>query len=427
MAMRNRRPGVLLLVLLAACTQSSLPPLPTVNTSEFSPSIRADVDREFAAVRAAPRDPERAGRLGMLLHAHDRLDAAAVCYERARMLAPDEYRWLYLSGVVEASGSRYKEAVDLFRKALAQKSGDMTAQLRLADALLASGDSKGSRELYEKVMTLRPANALAWYGAGRTYASEGNVARAAELYGQACERYPQYAAAHYALGLAYKQLGRESEAQRHLAIYEKDKNAAPPREDPLLAEVQSLSGSILPLLAKAKTVAAAGRLQEALDLHLEALKIDPDHEQIHINLISLYGRLKRYEEGEKEYRAAVARNPNRDEAHYNYAVMLTAQGRLEEAAAAYRSALAANPTHAEAHNNLAFLLARRREFGTALEHAKKALESKPDYPQAHYNAAMILMARGERGAAIGHLEAAVKLAPDEVRYRQGLAAARAGR
>src|SRR5688572_17035722 len=157
MAMRNRRRGVLLLVLLAACSQSSLPPLPTVNTSEFSPSIRADVDRQFAVVRAAPRDAERAGRLGMLLHAHDRLDAAAVCYERARLLAPSDYRWLYLSGVVEASQSRHKEAAELFRKALAQKRDDVPAQLRLADALLASGDSRGSRELYEKVMMLRPA------------------------------------------------------------------------------------------------------------------------------------------------------------------------------------------------------------------------------------------------------------------------------
>jgi tetratricopeptide (TPR) repeat protein len=356
----------------------------------------------------------------MLLHAHDRMEAALSCYERARALQPEDSRWHYLAGVVLAARSEHQKAVELF-----QKTAGIAAQLRLADSLLALEKFTASRAAYEKAIAQRPSDATAYYGAGRSWAAEGNLKRAVELYQQACDRFPQYSAARYALGLALRQMGRDAEAGSHLAQYEQDKTTVPPREDPLLAEVHSLSGGILPLLAKAKSAMAAGRVDEALALHQQALQVDPDQEQIHINLISLYGRLKRFDDAERHYRIAIAGNPNRAEAHYNYAVMLTAQGRPGKAIDAYQRTLQANPQLAEAHNNLAYLLAQRRNFEGALQHALKALDSKPDYPQAHYNAGMILLARGEAKPAIRHLEAAVKTAPGEPRYAQGLAAARA--
>jgi tetratricopeptide (TPR) repeat protein len=415
--MRDWRWAVLL-ILMAACSRS-LPPFPTVNTSGFSPSIRERIDKAFETARAEPKSAEAAGRLGMLLHAHDRTEAALSCYQRARALAPEDSRWLYLTGVVLAAQARHQGAIDIF-----QKTGGIAGQLRLADSLLALEKFADSRAAYEKVIAQRPSDATAYYGAGRTYAAEGNLKRAVELYQQACDRFPRYSSARYALGLALRQMGRDAEAAAHLAQYEQDKTSVPPREDPLLSEVHSLSGGILPLLSKAKSAMAAGRADEALALHQQALQVDPDQEQIHINLISLYGRLKRFDDAERHYRIAIAGNTNRAEAHYNYAVMLTSQGRLAEAIDAYQRTLQANPQHAEAHNNLAYLLAQRRNFAGALQHALKALDSKPDYPQAHYNAAMILLARGEARPAIRHLEAAVKTAPNEPRYAQGLAAAR---
>jgi tetratricopeptide (TPR) repeat protein len=418
-----RSPAIAVLI-LAACSKAPLPPLPTVNTNEFSSSIRSEIERELTAAKAAPQDGARSGRLGMLLHAHDRMEAAMTCYDRARLLQPEEYRWIYLSGVIHASLSRNQEAADLFRKVLEQKPEDVPAQLRLADALLVAGKYGDSRKNYESVAQRRPGDAIAYFGIGRTYSSEGNEGRAAEFYQKACERYPRYAAAQYALGLAYRQLGRAEDAAAHLKLYEEDKTAAPPREDPLLAEVQAMSGGILPLLARAKSAAAAGRLREAVDLHTKALEIDPNQNQIHINLISLYGRLRQFDSAEAHYRAVIARNANQDEAHYNYAVLLTAQGRVPDAIAAYRRTVEINPMHAEAHNNLAYLLAERRSFDEALRHATKALESKPGYPQAHYNAAMILLQRGQAQAAVRHLEQAIAMEPNEPRYVEGLAKAR---
>lgn len=413
----------MLLLVVAACSKPSLPPLPVVDTDAFLPSIRSEVEREFAAVRESPGDAGRNGRLGMLLHAHDRLEPALVLYQRARILQRDDYRWLYLSGTVQASLSRSEEAADSFRKALERKEDDIPARLGLADALAAAGKTSEARGLYEKLTAQHPELAAAWYSAGRAYASEGNLERAAELYNEACERYPRYGAAHYALALAYRRLGRTAEADAHLAAYEKDKTGTPPREDPLLAAVRSMNRGVLPILAKAKTAAATGRLQEALELHRQALAIDPQQEQIHINLISLYGRLGQFDNAERHFQTAVEQNPNRDEAHYNYAVLLTAMKRLPDAMEAYRTTLRLNPQHAEAHNNLGYLLAQQRNYEEALSHINKALESRPNYPQAHFNAATILMQRGKTQDAIRHLEAAIRPEdPNAPRYMEALSA-----
>lgn len=419
--MHKGRWGTLLLI-IAACSRPSLPPLPAVETKSFLPAVQKEIHSEFASVEQAPNEPNRNGRLGMLLHAHNLMEPALVCYRRAHLLAPEDARWSYLSGVLQASLSRNQEAAESFRAALRQKPDDVPARLGLADALLASGKYDESRTIYRKLTNERPALAAAWFGLGRTCASDGDLARAIESYQKACELYPQYGAARYALALAYRRLGNTADADRHLAAYEQDRNGVPPREDPLLAEVQSMNRGVLPLLARAKTAAAANRLQEALQLHQQALAIDPAQEQIHINLISLYARLGQFDKAEAHYRAGLERNPDRDELHYNYAVLLSATGRLPDAITAYGRALKLNPLHAEAHNNLAYLLARERKLDEALMHARKALESRPDYPQAHYNAATILVQRGEPQAAIRHLQAAIHPNdPNAPRYMEALA------
>ena len=420
----SSRRWALVLLILTACSRPSPPPLPVVDTSAFLPAVREEIDGQFAAVRAAPKDPEQAGRLGMLLHAHDRFEAALACYRRAHLLQPDDYRWLYLSGAVEANLSRTEEAASSFRKALGHKPEDVPSKLGLAEALLASGRHSESRTLFQELLSKQPALTAALYGTAKTYEAEGNLQRAAQLYEQACQQYPRYGAAHYALALVYRKLGRTADADAHLAAYEQNRSSSPPREDPLLASVRSMNRGILPLLAAAKKAAAAGRLQEAVNLHLQALSIDPNQEQTHINLISLYGRLRQQDKAEHHYREAIAKNAGRDEAHYNYAVLMSETGRFDEARVAYRTALELNPGHAEANNNLAYLLAQQRRFDEALAYVNKALSSRPGYPQAHYNAAMILLARGRPHDAIPHLEAAIRAGDSNAaRYMQALAEA----
>src|SRR6185295_17074025 len=123
-------------LLLYACRSSApLPALPDVSTGSFLPSIGMAVEKALQEARADPKSSDRSGRLGMVLHAHQILDSAGVCYRRASLLDPKSFEWKYYLGVV----SNGEAAVDALRAALRLRDY-LPAKLRLGEALLAAGD-----------------------------------------------------------------------------------------------------------------------------------------------------------------------------------------------------------------------------------------------------------------------------------------------
>jgi tetratricopeptide (TPR) repeat protein len=62
--------------------------------------------------------------------------------------------------------------------------------------------------------------------------------------------------------------------------------------------------------------ARLGKLSKAEELLREAIKINPDYAEAHVNLGSLLVSLERYDEAEKEYREAIKINPDYAGAHF---------------------------------------------------------------------------------------------------------------
>lgn len=92
---------------------------------------------------------------------------------------------------------------------------------------------------------------------------------------------------------------------------------------------------------------------EAREAYRQALALDPDHADAHLNL----GRLL-HEEGNpaaarEHYRRAAELRPEDATASFNLGVALQDLGQPRAAAEAYRRALAADPACADAHYNLA--------------------------------------------------------------------------
>src|SRR5262245_3659366 len=137
--MQIRRAGAVLTLALFACRTRDLPPLPQVSTGNFLPAIRQEIDAAAAAARARPDDAAAAGHFGMVLHAHQQLAAARACYQRAALLEPSRFEWVYYEGIVsEGAGG-----VEAFRKALSIHDY-LPARVKLGEALLAAGDSTGA-------------------------------------------------------------------------------------------------------------------------------------------------------------------------------------------------------------------------------------------------------------------------------------------
>ncbi|MGH9429729.1 MAG: tetratricopeptide repeat protein, partial [Terriglobia bacterium] len=388
-----------------------LPDLPQLSLENFASPIRQQIQKASDNARANPQDATANGRLGMLLHAYQQNEAAAVCFERARTFDSKESSWSYYLGTVQAALGNHSEAVVTLRESLRQKPDYLPAQLRLAEALLASGKSEESRELYESILHKHPDSALAHYGMGRVKSGQKDLASALDHFLKACEISPNFGASHYALALAYRDLDDKTKAQEHLSLYQKDKLGWPVSRDPLSDAVQELRIGAHHYLKQGTILEAAGQLEQAAAAHERALEIDPKLEQAHINLISLYGRLRQPGKAEAQYKSLLALNPNLAEAHYNFGVLLTGQGRHSEASDAFRKALEISPFYAEAHNNVAFLLLNEGRLEEAARHFRSALENKPNYRLAHFHLGRILLHQNKTDEAIEHFQQT--LGPEE--------------
>ena len=81
----------------------ALPALPPLTVENFGPATREQAQKAYNEARAGSRDAEANGRLGMVMQTYEQYELAATMYERARYLAPAEFRWLYYWGIVQAS------------------------------------------------------------------------------------------------------------------------------------------------------------------------------------------------------------------------------------------------------------------------------------------------------------------------------------
>jgi tetratricopeptide (TPR) repeat protein len=411
--------------------EDSLPPLPTITPETFPPHLSDKIRRIYEAAVANPQDAEASGKLGMILAAYQNSDQRAeICYRRARLLAPESFRWAYYLGSVQAARGEHEEAAKTLREALQLDPGYFPAQLKLGDSLLASGQAEDALRLFQAAVNSQPSSAQAYYGLGRAQSAVKDSAAAVESFRRACELFPFFGAAHYALGLAYKRLGKTEEAQEEFALYERNKYDIPGAGDWLQAELRELYTSPSYLVELGVDLERQGKLAEAAAEHERALEIDPGMIRAHMNLISLYGRLSRFEEAEKHYWAAVALDPHSAESHYNYGVLLMHQGRLGEAEIPFRKALESNPQNSEAHFNLGDILQRQGKLTEAVQEFRAAAEQRPGFAEARFNLGRLLVNQGKFEEGIGQLLKALGTADEQHRpaylYAVGAAHARAG-
>jgi tetratricopeptide (TPR) repeat protein len=385
-----------------ALRAQALPELAPLAIEQFDPVIREQVRKAYDEAHDKPRDAEANGRLGMVFHTYEQYELAAACYERARSLAPADFRWLYYWAVVQTALGKQTEATEALKEAARLRPDYLPAQIRLADLLLAVGRTGESRRIYEAALQKGSGLVFAHYGLGRIKASERDLAKAVEHFRQACQLSPHYGAAHYALALAYRDLGQADRANQHFALHQKDRYTRPAQDDPLMDAVAELNAGAFERLKKAANFEAEGNLEQAAAEYESALKINARLAQAQVNLISVYARLGQIEKAEKRYRLAIEVSPDLAEAHYNFGVLLTEQGKYKEAASAFQRSLEINPFDADSHHNYSVLLEREGRLAEATEHYRAALASRPNFRMASFNLGRLLVHQGKNDEAIKH-------------------------
>ena len=414
----------------SAATESVTPEIPQVNIAGLPRETQHQVAEAYAAARKQPQDASAVGKLAMLLDSYHQSEDAALCYRRAHLLAPSEFKWLYYWGSLLLRERKMGDALLILTSSLQLEPEYLPARLKLGEALLGAGKTEDAGKVYERIIQDYSDAPEAYYGLGRVKTALGDQAAAAELYRKACELFPTYGAAHYGLAIAYRKLGRIQEAEEQANLHQRNNYIVPPLEDPLRDEFRALDMSAVTHLERGVQLEQVGRLDDAIAETEKALELDPSLAKAHLNLLILYAKTGKAQQAAEHYKALVSLDPDTfPDAYYNYGILLRNQGNFDEAEQAFRKTLALAPTNDAAHDNLGYLLERRGKLEEAAAEYKKAIEANPSSREAHFKLGRILVNQQHYAEAIEQFQQTltpVDEATSSYEYALGAAYGRAG-
>jgi protein O-mannosyl-transferase len=133
------------------------------------------------------------------------------------------------------------------------------------------------------------------------------------------------------------------------------------------------------------SLARERKYAEAIDHLTEALRLNSDYVEAHLNLGLVLDVQERFQESIGHFSEALRIDPRCAEAHAHWAMALSRKGLLREAAKHYFEALRINPEDAEVHNNLGVTLYGAGRFQEAMHHYSEALRIRPGYADAKRN------------------------------------------
>ncbi len=318
------------------------------------------------------------------------LDKALAYYVDANSLSPNnaqilnEWGQTYLAMGDEETGlEKYNESL-----ALDPEFGD--TYVRLGEFYTLQEDWKQAQAAYELAVEFKPKSAQAYSSLGYTSSKLGDREAALKAYQKAVELRPKNYNHRRNLAVIYRELGRTEDAIREgLEALE----LAPADQKQMmrnfLAElgVEGIGLSteeaqlVQQLLADGRTQLEAKEWAAAEPYYLQALELDPDNAQAHMELA------------------------------YAYAQM----GRVDEAIQENQTVASLQPLDYGSHMNLAILYQQKGDYARAIEENKQALDLAPEAEKLnlHLNLALLYQQTGDYSLAIEETEQALPLASDD--------------
>lgn len=152
----------------------------------------------------------------------------------------------------------------------------------------------------------------------------------------------------------------------------------------------------------------------------------PDDADARTALGAIYVQTGRFDQGAREFEAAVRIAPDQAVPNYNAGQVAFARKDYDLAQQRLERAIALKPDLVEAHTTLAELAERRGDEAAAITRYQAALALRPGHVPAAANLARVLMHRGNWDATVLMLEGALREHPREPVLLDALAAARTG-
>jgi tetratricopeptide (TPR) repeat protein len=324
----------------------------TATARGAGPTAQApDAQREKAlALEKQGKNPEAEAAWRVVLKAHPS--------------SPEPYAHL---GLLEARQEHYKEAVPLYRKALAMNPAVPGLRLNLGLALFKGGEPKAAIQEFSVLLKSESPSS-----------SEAQRLR-------------------ILIGMAHYGLAEYTEAIPYL------KDAA--------AEDQQN----LPLrLALAHSCLWTKQNQCVLDAYREILALDPDSAEADMVAGEALDNMKDNEGSTKMFRAAVKANPKEPNVHFGLGYLLWTQKQYKEAASEFEAELGNDPGHIQAKLYLADAFIQLNQIQDAGPLLEKVVKLDPSIGLGHLDLGIVYAEAGRNEDALRELTLAAKLTPDDV-------------
>ncbi|NNF16595.1 MAG: tetratricopeptide repeat protein, partial [Gammaproteobacteria bacterium] len=290
------------------------------------------------------------------------------------------------------------------RAALTLRPGYVRGHIKVAELLLDMGRLDECREELDRLITRFPDRAEAYFLSGQLENRTGQPAKAITAFKIVYEISGDFGALHYGLAQSYRQLGDQTSAAHHAALYEQHKNSTANSADPVFAEMGRLNISETALIKRAKEFARRGDNDNAEALLNRALETNPDSFAAHITLVGLYATRKQFDKADAQLDIARQLDPRHPSLFYNTGIARLAEERWTEAERAFRRCLEIDPKKADAHTQIGLINELRRRSTQAEMDYRKALAIDPWHRQANWLLGRLLLAAGDAPEAIKRLE-----------------------
>ena len=324
---------------------------------------------------ALPKAPSNDARQTALTLEQQGKNAAAEAawrvYLKAHPSSPEPYAHL---GLLEARQEHYKEAVPLYRKALAIGPEVSSVRLNLGLALFKGGEPKQAIAEFDALLKKQPPDS--------PLAQQLNT-----LIGMAHYGLAEYAAA---------------------APYLKAAAAHDPNNVPLR-------------LALAHSCLGSKQNQCVLDVYKEILALDPDSAEADMLAGEALDEMKDNAGATEMFRAAVKANPKSPNVHFGLGYLLWAQKKFPEAAKEFQAEIDNDPDHLQALLYLADADIQMNQMEAARPLLEKVEHLDARIPLAHLDLGIVYSEAERDEDALRELIVAEKLAPQDVNVHWRLA------
>ena len=395
---------------LPANWQDKLRPVPESDLSGTEPAARKAITQTRTRLaellmNGTTEAPRLAGGYGQLaaLYQLSRIDTpAALCWDNARQLQPEEFRWSYYAGYLALKRGQTDIALAALQRARELKPDYAPLDLRLAQLWLDTNELDKAHAALDRASRQSGLRASALYYLGELDLLRRDYESAQQHLLEALELAPQASGIHYPLAQAYRHQGQQDLAREHLAAF---KPGLPPADDPLVAELQSALETSRADFRLAMRAVNEQDYNKAFQ-HFEAgLKIDPDNLAARVSYARALYLSGQDEAALEQLHNVLARAPEQTLAEFLLAVLQQSRGESDAAMQHYYRILQHDERHTGARFYLANLLFEREQYPAAAKHYAAALAVNPDIPPARV---LELVARQRAGEPERKIAAALE-------------------